>query len=72
MRMADAARPSPWSGFRTAGFSRLPKALNVLFIWRDRVRDRQMLGDLNDHYLRDIGLSRYDIMLERSKPFWRA
>jgi len=39
--------------------------------WRERARQRRHLAGLNDHMLRDIGLTRGDVMAECSKPFWR-
>jgi uncharacterized protein YjiS (DUF1127 family) len=36
-----------------------------------RARQRRDLAALSDHGLRDIGLSRSDVDLEISKPFWR-
>lgn len=38
--------------------------------WR-RQRSRTRLADLNDHMLKDIGLSRSEAWREYSKPFWR-
>ncbi len=40
-------------------------------LWRERWRQRQMLGALDDSLLKDIGLSRADVEQERAKPFWR-
>jgi uncharacterized protein YjiS (DUF1127 family) len=40
-------------------------------LWRRRVRSRQQLRDLNDHSLKDIGLSRDAVAYEVAKPFWR-
>ena len=37
-----------------------------------RARQRRDLAALSDYALRDIGLSRGDVDLEISKPFWRA
>jgi len=37
-----------------------------------RARQRRDLAILSDHSLRDIGLSRTDVDIEISKPFWRA
>jgi len=39
--------------------------------WFERERNRRALDTLDDHQLRDIGLSRSDIWQECSKPFWR-
>jgi uncharacterized protein YjiS (DUF1127 family) len=41
-------------------------------VWLERARQRRQLQQLGDHMLKDIGLSRADVELETSKPFWRA
>ena len=40
--------------------------------WLERARQRRALSELNDHMLRDIGLTRADAWAESEKPFWRA
>jgi uncharacterized protein YjiS (DUF1127 family) len=40
-------------------------------LWRRRTRSRQQLRELNDHLLKDIGLSREAASYEAAKPFWR-
>jgi uncharacterized protein YjiS (DUF1127 family) len=47
------------------------RAVQLLQTWRDRARERRQLQCLNDHMLRDIGLTRADVFAEASKPFWR-
>jgi uncharacterized protein YjiS (DUF1127 family) len=47
------------------------RAVTLLLIWRERARQRRHLQSLNDHMLRDIGLTRADVFAEASKPFWR-
>ena len=42
-----------------------------LSIWLRRIRTRHDLSKLDDHLLRDVGLSRFDRYLETAKPFWR-
>jgi uncharacterized protein YjiS (DUF1127 family) len=42
-----------------------------ILLWRERSRQRRHLGELSDHMLRDIGLSRADVWSECTKPFWR-
>ena len=37
----------------------------------ERRRERQALLRLDDRMLRDIGLTRVDVMREADKPFWR-
>lgn len=44
-------------------------ALNVRS-WSERSRQRQALSNLDDHHLKDIGLSRAAAMAEARKPFW--
>jgi uncharacterized protein YjiS (DUF1127 family) len=42
--------------------------------WIERSRQRRRLGELaelNDHLLRDIGVSRDEALREAAKPFWR-
>jgi uncharacterized protein YjiS (DUF1127 family) len=43
-----------------------------LLIWQERARERRRLASLDDHMLRDIGLSRADIHAETRKPFWEG
>jgi len=38
--------------------------------WRRR-RSRNLLSQLDDYMLRDIGVTRAEAQLEASKPFWR-
>jgi len=40
--------------------------------WRRRARSRAELEMLNDRVLQDIGMSRYTVNFEASKPFWVA
>ena len=46
--------------------------MDTVLDWQDRSRQRHRLGEMDDHLLRDIGLSRADLEYESSKPFWRA
>jgi uncharacterized protein YjiS (DUF1127 family) len=49
-----------------------PARLRSLFrLWRRRVRERRALADLTERVLRDLCLTRVDVMNELSKPFWR-
>ena len=38
--------------------------------WMERSQQRQALSELDDHQLKDIGLSRTAAMTEARKPFW--
>ena len=39
--------------------------------WNERSRQRQALAELDDHLLKDIGISRPAAAVEASQPFWR-
>ena len=43
----------------------------VVAIWTSRSRERNLLAQMSDADLKDIGVSRYDAMMEIQKPFWR-
>jgi len=45
--------------------------LRHIVTWLERSRERQALLALDDWVLKDIGLSRADVMRESDKPFWR-
>ena len=53
---------------RAAALRRIAAAIGL---WRRRARSRQQLCELNDHLLKDIGLSREAARFEAAKPFWR-
>ncbi len=48
------------------------RACERLQLWRERVRQRRALGGLNDHMLKDLGLSRSDAGRETGKRFWEG
>jgi len=50
-----------------------PAAAAVMLIarWIERTRQRKALAALDDHQLRDIGVTRVDAARECGKPFWR-
>ena len=62
--VGDLRRDSSWA-------SAVRRAVTLLLTWQQRARDRRQLQSLSDHMLRDIGLSRADVLAEASKPFWR-
>ena len=41
-------------------------------LWQNRIRERDELAALDDRMLRDIGISKYDVLQTVNKPFWRA
>lgn len=46
-------------------------AWRLVWSWQYRYHYRRELGELDDHLLRDIGISRLDARVETRKPFWR-
>lgn len=49
----------------------LSTILSIVLDWRERGRSRRVLATLDDHLLRDVGLSRADAWQESRKPFWK-
>ena len=52
--------------------ARLTHLLDTLSCYQKRHCSRQRLLMLDDHLLKDIGLSRADAQRESSKSFWQA
>jgi uncharacterized protein YjiS (DUF1127 family) len=50
----------------------LDDAFDVLMRWLDASRSRRTLDELDDHMLRDIGLTREQARRESSKFFWQV
>lgn len=46
--------------------------LDAVLTWNDRRRQRRELLELDEHLLKDIGITRVDAEWEGRKPFWRA
>jgi len=46
------------------------KLLNIIVIWQERSEQRQVLGELNERMLKDIGVTGADAYNEARKPFW--
>jgi uncharacterized protein YjiS (DUF1127 family) len=51
---------------------RRPGLLALLRTWYLRTRQRQALVELDEHLLRDCGLTREQARREADKPFWMA
>lgn len=62
--------PSSGPGERLQG--PILQAVDTLFTWAERARQRRHLRTLNDHLLADIGLTDADVARETSKRFWQA
>jgi uncharacterized protein YjiS (DUF1127 family) len=56
---------------RTWVWQALAGAGRTLGAWRRRRFERQRLTELDDHLLRDIGLTRGEALREVAKPFWQ-
>ena len=50
----------------------LDSAALAIDLWAERVRQRQQLSYLSDYALKDLGLTRSDVVRESSKWFWQA
>ena len=48
------------------------KIFEVLYEWQRRASGRHHLRRLDDHLIKDVGLSRADVEGEAGKPFWTA
>lgn len=63
------SKPSPSIIGGDAGVLRL--AMTYFFDCLETYRQRRALATLDDHMLKDIGLTRCDVEAEVSRPFWR-
>ncbi len=45
---------------------------DTLLVWGARIRQREQLAGMDEHMLKDVGVSRVDARMEANKPFWRA
>lgn len=50
----------------------LSYAVERLLEWQERANQRYALRELDDHLLKDIGISRADAAREAGKPFWKV
>lgn len=46
--------------------------VDCLLTWQRRADERLWLGQMDDHMLKDIGLSKADVSRETEKPFWKG
>lgn len=63
-------RPTDWSSPGDALIWSVRRVMPYIRGCMERSRQRQALSDLDDHHLKDIGLSRAAAMAEARKPFW--
>jgi uncharacterized protein YjiS (DUF1127 family) len=57
-----------WRGLRI----RLVRAVERVQLWQERAHERHALASLDDHILKDIGVTRSEVNAEAAKPFWKA
>lgn len=48
----------------------LARGWAIFNTWLARSRDRRALAELDDFMLKDIGMTRADVVVESSKHFW--
>jgi uncharacterized protein YjiS (DUF1127 family) len=70
----------PMIGFFASAFTRgeeyrtehslVRRLWTALATWQNRAMMRQHLLGMNEHMLKDIGLTRSDAQREANKPFW--
>ena len=48
------------------------RAFDVMLTWQERAAQRHALRGMDDRGLADIGLTRADVEVEASKPFWQS
>ncbi len=62
----------PQTGFFAVVTRRASGLIDALLAWQDRARERRALATMDEHALQDVGLTRGDVIVEASKPFWRG
>ena len=67
--------PAAWTdiaaGFVGAVGLAITRLVDLLLAWQARAREREHLRMMDGRQLRDLGLTRADIVSETDKPFWR-
>lgn len=62
---------APTLGRRRLSAKSFSSFANLLTRWAARSQQRYLLRDMDDHLLRDMGISRADAVRESMKPFWQ-
>lgn len=63
--------PKAYSAWRPKRARPLAAAFMLIAHCIERAHQRRALASLDDHELRDIGITRADAAREAEKPFWR-
>ena len=65
-----------WRAWLRAGMAlahrQARQAWATVITWNNRHVQRRALGQLSEHMLKDIGISRMDALRESEKSFWRT
>lgn len=69
-QICTCRRPADWSSSADAAIRSVRRVMLNIRGCMERSRQRQALRDLDEHQLKDIGLSRAAAMEEARKPFW--
>jgi uncharacterized protein YjiS (DUF1127 family) len=69
-QICTCRRHVDWSSPRDALIWSIRRVTLKVHGWMERSRQRRVLSNLDDHHLKDIGLSRAAAMAEARKPFW--
>jgi len=59
-----------WQAHRVTQLAQI--VFEMPLVWYDRWLEREHLAGLDEHALKDVGLTRADVDPEIRKPFWRA
>jgi uncharacterized protein YjiS (DUF1127 family) len=60
------------SGFFSVLARRATSFVDAVLAWQQRAHERHALASMDEHALKDIGLSKVDVLAESTKPFWRG
>lgn len=69
--MTPASTSVPFESRRSSPFATWFRS-RLLARWYDRHLQRRDLAEIDDHLLRDLGLTPEDVRRECAKSFWRA
>lgn len=69
--IADSSLVVPRMRLRPTLGSMLLALVNRLLLWQERSNERMKLLEMDDHMLKDIGISRAAAAREAEKAFWR-
>jgi uncharacterized protein YjiS (DUF1127 family) len=70
--MARSQRSQTGASARRQAYVRLNFVVQLWHLWRQRSRERRYAAQFTDRDLWDVGLTRWDVYREFSRPFWQA